>query len=165
MIRAYAKKLNTLVLLAVIASTNVAATEIFQWVDENGVQHFTQYPPDSEVQGVSKQTLVEAGPRGEGPVEDVFNVEAHEKHMAEWREERDKKRKEARERNDYATQQPPKYQQRNYDYSRSLWYPPIYNRPPQRPPYRPPNRPPVNPERPIFNPRPPTTSIPRGGIR
>ena len=166
--------ISTLVLLALCMSTRIAATEIYHWVDENGVPHYSQQAPGSDTRGVSKQALVDTDPTGNGEAEDVYNVEAHEKHMAEWRADREKQRKEARENKCYSAQQQPiKYQQSNRDYSQSLWLPPIYGRPPYRPPhrkpYRPPNKPPHNPpqnsDRPIFNPRPPTTSLSGDGGR
>ena len=153
-------KLITLALLALIASTNIAATEIYHWVDENGVPHYSQYRPGDDIPNVSTQKLVDTTPSGNDQVEDVYNLEAHEKRMTAWREEREQERKEARERKKQAAQQQPiKHSEPYRDYSRSFWYPPIYNRPPHRPPYERP----IKPQHPIVNPSPPSTLLPRGG--
>lgn len=155
----YTTKVITVVFLLVIASTKLAASEIFHWVDENGVQHFSQYRPAGNIPDVSELQLEDSVVPANDQVEDVYNIEAHEKHMAEWREERDQKREDARERKrQVAQQQPVKYTQPDPYYSRSYWYPPIYNRPPRRPPHRPP----AKPEHPVVLPSPPSTFLPRG---
>ena len=147
----------TLALVAVIASTKAAAMEIYHWVDENGVSHFSQYQPGDDTQNVSAKKLEDTTP---DQVEDVYNLEEHEKRMTAWREEREKERKETRERKKQAAQQQPiKHSEPYRDYSRSFWYPPIYN----RPPHRPPNRPPHKPQPPVVNPRPPSPFLPSRG--
>jgi len=146
-------KIITLAFIAVIACTTTAATEIYHWVDENGVSHFSQYQPGNDTQNVSKKKLEDTTP---DQVEDVYNLEAHEKRMAEWREEREQERKETRERKKQAAQQQPiKHSEPYNDYSRSFWYPPIYNRPPHRPPHK--------PQPPVVNPRPHTPFLPSRG--
>jgi len=59
-------KIITLVLLAVIASTNVPATDIYHWVDENGVQHFSQYRPTDNIPNVIQLKLEDATLPGDG---------------------------------------------------------------------------------------------------
>ena len=143
----------TLALVAVIASTKAAAMEIYHWVDENGVSHFSQYQPGDDTQNVSAKKLKDTTP---DQVEDVYNLEEHEKRMTAWREEREKERKETRERKKQAAQQQPiKHSEPYRDYSSSFWYPPIYNRPPHRPPHK--------PQRPVVNPRPPSPFLPSRG--
>jgi hypothetical protein len=154
----YTTKVITAVFLLVIVSTKLAASDIYHWVDENGVQHFSQYRPAGNIPDVSELQLEDSVVPANDQVEDVYNIEAHEKHMAEWREEREQKREDARERNRQVAQQPIKYTQPERDYSRSYWFPPIYNRPPHRPPHRPP----VKPEPPVVLPSPPSTLLPRG---
>ena len=150
-------KIITLALLAAIASTNIAATEIYHWVDENGVSHFSQYRPGDDTPNVSTKKLEDTAP---DQVDDVFNLEAHEKRMTAWREEREKEREETRERKKQAAQQQPiKHSELYRDNSRGFWYPPIYN----RPPHRPPNRPPHRPQPPFVNPRPPSPFLPSRG--
>ena len=150
-------RIVTLAALLVIAGTKVLASEIYHWVDENGVQHFSQQKPVGDVPNVSQQILEDATPPGDG--EDVYNVEEHEKRMAVWREERDKKREETRERD--SEQQPIKYREPERNDPGQYWYPPIYGRPPLRPP----NRPPQKPIPPIEKPRPPSSVKPRGFSR
>lgn len=142
-----------LAFLAVIASSNMLAAEIYQWVDENGVSHFSQQPPPKDTQNVSTQTIRNATPSAAVLAEDIYDTKAHEERMAEWRKERDKERQDARDRKAQANQQQIKYQQPESYGRRPYLYPPIY---------RPPNKP-IYPERPIFNPRPPTASLSRGG--
>jgi hypothetical protein len=154
---AYVTKFMTLALLAMITSPKVAAAEIYHWVDENGVPHYSQYRPGDDTPNVSTKKLEDTTP---DQVEDVYNLEAHEKRMTAWREERDQERKETRERKrKIAEQQPIKHSEPYRDYSRSFWYPPIYN----RPPHRPPNRPPHRPQPPVINPRPPSPFLPSRG--
>ena len=153
-------KIFMLALLAVIASTNLAAAEIYHWVDENGVPHYSQHRPDDDIQNVSTQKLEDTAPARNDQQEDVYNLEAHEKRMTAWREERDQERKDARERKrKIAEQQPIKHSEPYRDYSRRFLYPPIYNRPPYRPPYRPPQK----PQPPVVNPRPPSPFLPGRG--
>ncbi len=147
----------TLALLAMITNPKVTAAEIYHWVDENGVSHYTQVRPGDDIPNVSIQKLEDSTP---DQVDDVYNLEAHEKRMIAWREERDQERKETRERKrKIAEQQPIKHSEPYRDYSRSFWYPPIYN----RPPYRPPHKPPLRPKQPGVLPSPPSTLFPRGG--
>jgi len=143
-------RIVTLAALVAIAGTKVLASEIYHWVDEDGVQHFSQHKPAGDVPNVSQQILEDATPPGDG--EDVYNVEEHEKRMAAWREERDKKREEARESN--SKQQPKQYREPERSYPGRYWYPPVYGRPPYRPPQK--------PTPPIEKPSPPSYVKPRG---
>jgi len=64
----------SLVVLAVFASTKAPASEIYQWVDENGVQHFSQHKPAGDTPNVSQRELEDNAPPGDGQVEDVYNA-------------------------------------------------------------------------------------------
>jgi hypothetical protein len=152
------KRIVALAFLLLIAATNTGASEIYHWVDENGVSHFSQQPPSKDTQDVSTRTIIETTPVAGGEAEDIYDTKAHEERMAEWREQREQERKDARDRRDQDARQQPTYQQPESYGRRPYIYPPIY-----RPPVRPPGRPPYNPDRPIFNPRPPTASLSRGG--
>jgi len=152
------KRIVALAFLLVIADTNISASEIYQWVDENGVSHFSQQPPAKDTQDVSTRAIIETAPSVSAEAEDIYDTEAHAERMAEWRKEREQERKDARDRKDQESRQQPTYQQPESYGRRPYIYPPIY-----RPPVRPPGRPPYNPDRPIFNPRPPTSSLTRGG--
>jgi len=147
-----------LAVLAIFASSKLPAAEIYHWVDENGVQHFSQYRPSGDIPDLSTQKLQDTAPPGNGELEDVYNIEEHEKRMTEWREDRDKKREEARERERQQAQQQPKSYPEQYNrYARPYWYRPAYG----RPPYRPPNK----PRPPVTKPTPPSHLVPPGGIR
>jgi len=148
--------ISTLAALAVFSCTQLLATEIYSWVDENGVQHFTQYRPGGDTPNVSTQQLEDTAPPGDGQPEDVYNLEEHEKRMAAWREEREQNRKDARESKQQAPQQQVRYPEQNNRYIRPYWYPPIYGRPPVKPPPK--------PEHPIEKPRAPPHNVPPRGI-
>jgi hypothetical protein len=143
----------SLVFLLVIASANIAASQIYQWVDENGVSHFSQQPPPKDTQDVSTKANRNTAPYSGGEAEDIYDTKAHEERMAEWREQREQERKDARDRKEKEATQQVRYPQPESYGRRPYIYPPIY---------RPPGRPPHNPDRPIFNPRPPTASLSRG---
>ena len=140
--------ITTLVLLVFIGSTKVVASDIYHWVDENGVSHYSQYQPGGDTPNVSRQALENKAPAGNGEAEDVYNVAAHEKHMAEWREERDKKRADTRALNKQPAQQHSTRNPASYSaQSGSYWYPPVYGKQPVRP------RPPIARRRPSPGPR------------
>ena len=143
-----------LVFLIVVSSTNISASQIYQWVDENGVSHFSQQPPAKDTRNVSTKTIRDTAPNAGGQAEDIYDTKAHEERMAEWREQREQQRQDARNRKDQQATQQISYPQPESYGRRPYIYPPIY---------RPPSRPPQNPDRPIFNPRPPTSSLSRDG--
>ena len=124
----------TLVLLAMIAGTSLSANEIYHWIDENGVQNFSQTKPAGNTTGVSTMNLVDTTPADYDPEDDIYDVEAQAKRMNALREDMEKRREAARERQRNAAQQPViQYRQPDRYYSRPLLYPPIYPRPPHRP--------------------------------
>ena len=142
----YAAKLTGLLLLGFGITTILPAAEIYHWVDENGVSHYSQYKPDSSTTDFSSQKMETTESRVSGDAEDVYNVEAHEKKMAEWRESRQIEREELRERKSQVLQQP----QIIYNQpQQSRWYPRGYY-----------NHRPPNPEHPIAGPRPPPSILP-----
>jgi len=132
-------------LLAALAAITASATEVYRWVDENGVVHFSQSAPHGKVSGVDLLVLDDTPPDHD-PDEDLYGVEAQAERMALLREEMAKKQELARERQRNAAQQPVAPYQQPYDYPASgYWgYP--------RPPYRP--RPPQRPDRPVVAPYP-----------
>jgi len=124
-----------LFLLTCLGSMPVLATEVYHWVDENGVSHYSQNAPGTDVAGVSKMTLEDTTPPDYDPEEDIYGVEAQAERMALLREEMAEKREAQRERERNAPQQPVvQYQQPSYGYGYSdFLYPPYYPRPPLRP--------------------------------
>ena len=124
----------TLVLLATIASTTLFADEIYHWIDENGVQNFSQTQPAGNTEGVSKMNLVDTTPADYDPEEDRYDIEAQAERMNALREDMEKRREAARESQRNAAQQPVvQYREPHRYYSRPLLYPPIYPRPPHKP--------------------------------
>jgi hypothetical protein len=122
-----------LVLLASI-SMPVLATEVYHWVDEDGVSHYSQSAPGADVAGVSKMTLEDTTPPDYDPEEDRYGVEAQAERMALLREEMAEKREAQREREHNAPQQPVVQYQQPYQYGNSpFWQPPYYPSPPLRP--------------------------------
>ena len=129
-------------LLSVLLAAPAVATEVYRWVDENGVTHFSQMAPDG-VTGVRQQTLPDTRPSDYDPERDLYNVEAQAERMQQLRDERKEKRQAARlERERQAErQQLMQYQNRHhygYPYYRPGWvnpYPPLRPTPPvARPP-------------------------------
>ncbi len=149
-------------LLALSLAGPAAATEIYKWVDENGVTHFSQTAPDPSVGGVSQQTLRDTTPTDYDPEADIFGVEAQAERMKQMREEMDEKRQARLEREREAQrQQPVQYRDREY-YGYPVYRPGWVNpRPPLRPTppvARPPSA--VMPNPPVA--RPPSLSGARG---
>jgi hypothetical protein len=121
-----------LFLLAFLASMPALATEVYHWVDENGVSHYTQSAPPADVNGVKKVILQDTTPSDYDPEEDRYGVEAQAERMASLREEMAEKREAQRERQRNAAQQPVVQYQQPYPYGySSFWQPPYYPRPPQ----------------------------------
>jgi len=145
----------TLAVLAISISTQLPAAEIYHWIDENGVQHFTQYRPSGDIPNLSTQELVDNAPPGNDQPEDIYNLKEHEKHMTAWREELEQDRKDARERKQKKAQQQVRYPEQYNRNAGSYWNRPIYGWPPVKPPPK--------PELPIVIPRsPPHHVYPRG---
>jgi hypothetical protein len=132
-----------LLFLAIFCAAPAFATEVYRWVDKNGVVNFSQNPPPEKVSGAKMITLEDDPPPGYDPEEDLYGVEAQAERMALLREQMAKKREMERERQlNSATQSPVPYQQPDqYGY-------PIYGQWPYYPGFRPPvkPRPPVRPE-------------------
>jgi Domain of unknown function (DUF4124) len=120
------------------------AQEIYRWVDEQGVVHFSDTAPVGESAEVSTLTLEDTRPANYDREEDVFNLEATEQRMQALRDELAAERAARRER--AAARPPPVVQypeQQHFGYSDDYLYgyPPLYPRPPGGRPGRPGNRP------------------------
>lgn len=125
--------LFTLVFLSMMAITAVAS-EIYYWLDENGVPNYSQEPPAGETPGVSKLNLVDTTSPDYDPEEDRYGVQAQAERMSLLREEIELRREADREQQQNAARQqavqyrePPRY------YSRQILYPLIHHRPPLKP--------------------------------
>lgn len=138
------------VLLAFLAISPAVATEVYHWVDENGVAHFSQSAPAGTVQGVEMMTLEDTTPPDYDPEEDIYGVAAQAERMAALRKEMDEKREAAQERRRNApTPQPAVQYQEPYSYGTvPYWRQPVY-------PVHPIERPPVAVPYPIDTLRPP----------
>jgi hypothetical protein len=119
--------------------SNVSAADVFHWIDENGVMHFSQWAPD-DVNDVSKLVVHAKNPPGYDPLEDPYSIRNQaERTNATWKdlearkEERREKLRQERERN--VRNSPPPYDA-YYSYVRPLPYWPIH-----RPVYSPIHRP------------------------
>lgn len=135
-----------LALLALLVGSSAAlATEVYHWVDENGVSHFSQNAPPADVDGVKKMTLEDTTPPDYDPDEDRYNVAEQEKRMASMRDEMQEKRDAERERRRKAAEQQPVVQyQQSYPYGY-----PSFLRPPSYPGYPVRPQPPLRPNPPI----------------
>ena len=149
-------------LLVVLLTGPAAATEIYKWVDENGVTHFSQTAPDPSVAGVSQQKLRDTTPSDYDPDQDIYGVEAQAERMKQMREDMDEKRQARLEREREAQkQQAVQYRDREYygyPVYRPGWvdpHPPLLPTPPIA---RPPSG--VMPNPPVA--RPPSLSGPGG---
>jgi hypothetical protein len=144
--------LTTAVLLVLVSARTVFAQEIYHWVDENGVSHYSQTAPAGAVDGVETMSLEDTAPADNDPGEDIYGVEAQAERMAALRQEMEEKRDTRRESRAANAQQPVVQYQNPVNYG----YGPFW-----RPPFRP--LPPVEPEPPIAEPYPISTLRPPGG--
>jgi len=139
-----------------------AAVDVYQWVDENGVTHFSQFAPADTAAEVNKRTLIDEAPTVE-PEEDRYAVEQTAKDMQAYRDELDEKREQRRQQQANAPQPivVQHYNDSGYPYYLNR-YP---NRPVRPPDWRPGNGPgnrpgngPGSGPRPTPMPQPPASS-------
>jgi hypothetical protein len=124
----------TLILAACLGISSGFAYEVYHWVDENGVAHYSQDKPADSVPGVRILQLEDTTPAGFDPEEDRYGVEQQAERMADLRESMNERRDAARERRQSAPPVPMVIYQDPYPYySNRLWLPPAYPWPPARP--------------------------------
>ena len=133
--------------LAALLVAPTAAAEVYKWVDENGVTHFTETPPDLSVTGVSQPTLRDTRPSDYDPDQDIYDVEGQAERMQQLRDERTEKRQ-ARLEREREAQKRQAVQYRDQEYYRYPIYRPGWVNP----------RPPLRPNPPVV--RPPETLLP-----
>jgi len=141
-----------LAMMSLLALSPAQAIEVYQWVDANGVVHFSQNAPPGNVQGVEIRTLENNPPADYDPEQDIYGVQAQAESMAQLRAEMEEKR----ERRQNTSQQPVQ----QYQQPVQSTYP-FYGFPPYYPGMRPPLKPelPVRPEPyPVETLRPPGRS-------
>jgi hypothetical protein len=120
--------------LVIMAASTAAAQDIYHWVDENGVPNFSQERPPGSIQDFSELYLEDTTPIDYDPEQDIYGIEEQAERMQALREDMEKRRQENREREKYVVQQPVQQYRDPYQfYSRRLWYPPLYPKPPHRP--------------------------------
>lgn len=141
--------LITAIMLACLAQS-AAAVEVYQWTDENGVVHFSQWAPEG--QGENVETVFVEGEEGAAnglgisEEDDPEGYAAHREQMAALRSDMEARREAEQERREQASRAQVVYlppENTTYFYPGYGYRPP--NRPANRPPGRPPNRPPDRP--------------------
>ncbi len=61
-------------LFAVISGTPAAAYEIFQWVDRDGVTHYSQWEPSADTAEVTRLELITANPTNYDPETNHYSI-------------------------------------------------------------------------------------------
>ena len=127
------------------------AQEIYSWVDENGVQHFSEVAPGDANKEVRKLEIDGSQPADYDPAEDRYNVAAQQAEMQELRDSLAESRKEKKEQRErelerQAANQVIYYPEPDYRYGSNIYYPPYRPLPPHG---KPPFRPPFKPEHPV----------------
>jgi hypothetical protein len=151
MIRRTPKSLLILCWLALNWPLSLVASEIFHWVDEQGVNHFSQSPPPDHVVDVEVRTLEIDGsqPASYDPKEDRYNVAAQAEAMQALRDELEQVRQEKRAAQQNAASNTVVFYPEQNAGSQILYPPGFWNRPGNRPPFpRPPRPPGSKPDRP-----------------
>lgn len=117
------------ILSLALCTARAAAVEVFKWVDEDGVVHFTDERPVATTAEITHFVITPSNPLDYDPVEDEYSVKNQAartndyfKKIAERREERAKKRAEAAEK---AAQNRPRFV-RYYDATVRSYYRPYY---------------------------------------
>lgn len=123
-----------------LAAASAGAQEIYRWVDQSGVVHFSDTAPASVGADVSTVFLEETRSPDYDPEEDIYNVAAQAERMQALRVEMAEGREARRERQRDAAQSPAEQDREVVRYGYDYGYP-WRPRPPARPPNRP--RPPV----------------------
>jgi hypothetical protein len=139
----------SLLLALSLAPSQAAAVEVYQWTDENGVVHFSQWAPTEPEKDVSTLEVDGSQPPGYDPEADLYNVKSNQEYMESLRSDREKRQEENRERQ--AASGPQIIQQTiTPEYGAWPVYPGYGQFPANRPPLRPDR--PAKPERPVEEP-------------
>lgn len=136
---------------------SVMADELFRWVDDEGIVHFSQWAPGGDIDNVATLIVHPTNPPDYDPANDPYSISNQaERTNQTWqaletqREDRRQKRREAGQRERQDSQR--------YDYQPYPYYsPPVFYRPihlPARPPGHRPGPPrlrlPIHPEKPVW---------------
>jgi len=129
---------NPSILLLVVfcgfSSLAVNATEVYRWVDKDGVVHFSQTAPLQAEAEVDKLALQDTRPSDYDPDQDIYGVAEQAERMKALREEMDEKRQASLERQREAAKQPVvQYRQPERYGFPVYWNPGVRPQPPLRP--------------------------------
>lgn len=145
--------------LLALAAPPLFATEVYRWVDADGVVHFSDKAPPSGVDDFSRQDMAVEPPAEYDPEQDVFGVAAQQERMRALREDMERRREARRER--AAQAPPPPAAAPSPAVSYPLYpYPGYRPRPPRPPRPEPPIEPPVDPRPPTSTLKPPGSGRP-----
>lgn len=127
-----------LILLLVVscgfACVAVHATEVYRWVDEDGVFHFSQTAPLKVEAEVDKLALQDTRPSDYDPDQDIYGVEAQAERMKALREDMEEKRQASLEREREVAKQPVvQYRQPERYGFPVYWNPGLRPKPPLKP--------------------------------
>jgi hypothetical protein len=129
-----------ILLLAIAACGPAGATEIYRWVDENGVVNFSQTAPPPRVESPEIVAVQDDRPSDWDPDTDIYGVEEQAARMQALRDEMDEKReKRLEQKRHQETLTAPQYREPE-PYSYPIYWglgvrPPPWPRPPgARPP-------------------------------
>jgi hypothetical protein len=144
-------------------SPTLCAQEIYSWVDENGVQHYSEVAPENSNHEVTELQIDGSQPADYDPTEDRYNIAAQQAEMQALRDSLEESRKEKKEQRErelerQAAAQVIYYPEPDFGYGSNIYYPPYRPLPPHG---KPPFRPPLRPEHPIEPPiEEPAYSVP-----
>ena len=93
-------------LLLALAAAPLDATEVYRWVDADGVVHFSDRAPPSGVGDFSRQDVAVKPPAGYDPEQDLYGVAEQQERMRALREDMERRREARRERADQAVPPP-----------------------------------------------------------
>ena len=142
-------------LLVLAWHASLGAVEVYQWVDENGVTHFSQFAPAEPVSGVNQRTMVDDAPVVD-PAEDRYAVQKTAEEMDALWEDLETKRQQRREQGSNSAAATPDVRTYQEDTTYPYW-PSVY---PPRPSH--PDRP-IRPDRPDRPGRPDGPGLPELG--
>ena len=122
--------------LSLCVAGNAAALQVYHWVDERGVAHFSENPPPEKAPDLATIDVETDSGANNLAGDDAYDTEAHAERMDAWREEKRQQREAKQERRRQAARsRPVEVPEYSSGYAGAYWYPFHRYRPPhQRPP-------------------------------
>ncbi len=118
--------------LLVVVSGPAVAVEIYQWIDEDGVRHFSESAPNISSIEVSKLTVTNTNPPDYDPHKDPYSIRSQaERTNVRWSElkaERDERWEQRLEAAERASRLAPSAYEPDEYYGSSVWYGPVHRR-------------------------------------